>query len=344
MRGEHPFCERTSLDQIHGAYYFFIPMEVAFRRGAVGWRDVSATKECREAASSYCALLQFLAAMSQRVVEDHGGEMYTSTDSAGNMSAVQRFRVVCNLIVRKTHQEPGAHDKDVVDEDDDDDGCLPGSGHSHLLLPDYELLSPSNIVGVLWMIHVMDPQLSLIDVVREVVESSAPRRSAAYQQHQQRQLGDGDENENDDGDEEHERQPQPREDDADGSGVTTTSRVPHGQQPPRQQQQNTGGPDNTANKTKRPANQRKPRRTGFGGRSGRRTAERSEVFEEMVETDQRRSVPMMHNMYRKVNCLWKAIALLVDLTTGKPIISDNRLYVVATWFFSHRLDGKWMPV
>lgn len=162
----YPFELQTNVEEIHGDYNIFIPMDI-YRNGAVGWRDICGSPDVIQAASGYLSMIQFVGEMMKFVgksgkPDEHNKRrdsfMYTFKDRNGRTKTVPKVRFLVHLIVKRIRKETGLL---TVGE----------------ILPDHELYDTKNQIGIMLTILILKPDILLADLIRDLVAENALLKS-----------------------------------------------------------------------------------------------------------------------------------------------------------------------
>lgn len=153
----HPLTEEIDGDDICASYGLFIPM-TTFRRGAIGFRDLTQTPDLAASAAGYCTALQLLGECMRFLTQcgtapEDCKTTFTLMRKNGETVTLPKARFIMHLVVTNTRPHIGAGTFDI--------------------LPEHELINPNNLLGIHVMILVHDPKLRLINLLEKVVAENA---------------------------------------------------------------------------------------------------------------------------------------------------------------------------
>jgi hypothetical protein len=174
----HPWDDKIDASLVHGKYFVFIPNTV-YKRGAVGFRDLTQAADLSSMATGYCTVLQLLGAALKYLpykgtrADPMRPNMYYTHAGGGDPITVPKARILLSYVAHDTHR--------TFDISPD-------------LLPDHELFNPYNqglfcqkisgirvIVcqaGILVTIIMHDPELHLVDLLEAVVSDNVRELNA----------------------------------------------------------------------------------------------------------------------------------------------------------------------
>lgn len=287
----HPFADAISTNDFVRDYHYFIPI-TAFRRGAIGFRDLTQAPSMMKSATGYCTVLQFLGELMRflptkgTVTQEHSAT-YTFKRGNGELVTLPKVRFLVQCVVRDTHKLGLALD----------------------LLPEHELLNPHNHLGIMISLLFHDPNLELIDLIEALVSESASKqpqerraylmdeiRNAELLDEQQRQESDGEASDGEEGD-----------DAGPGRASDKTEAAA------------------AADGGAAAARGKRPRAKGKGARGEKKRPRRG--ARQSIMQPQRKDPIEDYITYKKIDQLKSAIILLLDVATGNSEVSNKLRYI-----------------